>query len=476
MSIVTDTLNRLQIERSRLTSQPESASSLPEELSESAPPSPEEPSLFSPPEVNHLTPQASSSVLRNGIRLVAILAVLGGIGLGAYVWGLSLVPEVAQFSLPPESIVESTAVGNGVAEESQPSEESPQSAVSDQIVQEGEEQDHIPSDELGSQPAELASVVPAEAAIPKEDPKSLTTQSVTAPTLAESGQPAAELDAEPAELASVVPAEATTSKEDPDEELATQSVTAPTLAESEQPAIEATPLVTKKEKPKLEPLSTAKPVPSSSDSRQARLSSPSENGVAPTISQPLPSRRSAGTDGSLETDKGSKRAQSPVTVPPSATSSAAKLVRAQDLIKQQQYGQAVTSLQPLFVKPPDRWEPWFWLGTAQLGLGQLEEAEESFVEGLARDATVPQLCVQRALVSQQQGKFGEAVEALRQAELIAPQLPEVQLNLAYSLEVQGHIEPAVDHYHTFLALTEGNPAYYPARRKVLERVIRLEKT
>ena len=161
------------------------------------------------------------------------------------------------------------------------------------------------------------------------------------------------------------------------------------------------------------------------------------------------------------TDKGSKRAQSPVTVPPSATSSAAKLVRAQDLIKQQQYGQAVTSLQPLFVKPPDRWEPWFWLGTAQLGLGQLEEAKESFVEGLARDATVPQLWVQRALVSQQQGKFGEAVEALRQAELIAPQLPEVQLNLAYSLEVQGHIEPAVDHYHTFLALTEGNPAYYP---------------
>ncbi len=393
MSIVTDTLNRLQIERSRLTSQPESASSLPEELSESAPPSPEEPSLFSPPKENHLAPQASSSMLRKGIRLVAILAVLGGIGLGAYVWGLSLVPEVVPFSSPSEPIVEST--------------------------------------ELGFQPAELASVVPAEA---------------------------------------------TTSKEDLVEELATQSVTAPTLAESGQPAIEATPSVSKKEKPKLEPLSTAKPVPSSSDSRQARLSSPSENGVAPTISQPPPSRRSAGTDGSLETDKGSKRAQSPVTVPPSATSSAAKLVRAQYLIKKRQYGQAVTMLQPLFVKPPDRWEPWFWLGTAQLGLGQLEEAEESFVEGLARDATVPQLWVQRALVSQQQGKFGEALEALRQAELIAPQLPEVQLNLAYSLEVQGHIEPAVDHYHTFLALTEGNPAYYPARRKVLERVIRLEKT
>ncbi|MCH7615738.1 MAG: hypothetical protein IH978_08385 [Nitrospinae bacterium] len=115
------------------------------------------------------------------------------------------------------------------------------------------------------------------------------------------------------------------------------------------------------------------------------------------------------------------------------------------------------------------------LGSDEL-LDELEEAEESFVEGLARDATVPQLWVQRALVSQQQGKFGEALEGLRQAELIAPKLPEVQLNLAYSLEVQGHIKNAVEHYHSFLALTEGNPAYYPARRKVLERVIRLEKT
>jgi len=332
-------------------------------------------------------------VLSNGIRLVAILAVLGGIGLGAYVWGLSLVPEVVQFSSPSEPIVE--------------------------------------SNELGFQPAALASVVPAEA---------------------------------------------TTSKENLDEELATQSVTALTSAESGKFAIEATPLVSKKEKPKLEPLPTAKPVPSSSDSRQARLTSPSENGVAPATTQNNSSRQKGRADGGLGTDKGSSRARSPVIAPRSATALEAKVARVQYLIKQRQYGQAVTMLQPLFVKPPDRWEPWFWMGTAQLGLGQLEEAEESFVEGLARDATVPQLWVQRALVSQQQGKFGEALEVLRQAELIAPQLPEVQLNLAYSLEVQGHIEPAVDHYHTFLALTEGNPAYYPARRKVLERVIRLEKT
>ena len=133
-------------------------------------------------------------------------------------------------------------------------------------------------------------------------------------------------------------------------------------------------------------------------------------------------------------------------------------------------------LQPLFAEPPERWEPWFWLGTAQLGLGQLEQARGSLMEGLARDATVPQLWVQRALVSQQQGRFGEALDALRQAELLAPKLPEVHLNLAYALEVEGNRLVALKHYRAFLTLTEGKKAYHPTRRKVLDRISRLSKT
>jgi tetratricopeptide (TPR) repeat protein len=170
------------------------------------------------------------------------------------------------------------------------------------------------------------------------------------------------------------------------------------------------------------------------------------------------------------------RTQSPITVPRTVTALEAQLARVQYLIKKRRYGQAVTVLQPLFVTPPERWEPWFWLGTAKLGLGEWKEAETSFVEGLARDATVPQLWVQRALVGQQQGKFGEALESLRQAELIAPKLPKVQLNLAYSLEVQGYIKNAVEHYYTFLALTEGKNSYLATRKKVLERIIQLENT
>ena len=158
-----------------------------------------------------------------------------------------------------------------------------------------------------------------------------------------------------------------------------------------------------------------------------------------------------------------------------ATPFQVKLARAHYFIQKRRYARAVTILQPLFAEPPERWEPWFWLGTAQLGLGQWEKARASLVEGLARDATVPQLWVQRALVSQQQDQFGEALDALRQAELLAPKLPEVHLNLAYALETAGNRLVAVKHYRTFLTLTEGNKAYHATRRKVLDRISRLSK-
>ena len=158
-----------------------------------------------------------------------------------------------------------------------------------------------------------------------------------------------------------------------------------------------------------------------------------------------------------------------------ATPLQVELVRAQHFIQKRRYARAVAVLQPLFMEPPERWEPWFWLGTAQLGLGQWEKARTSLVEGLARDATVPQLWVQRALVSQQQGRFGEALDALRQAELLAPKLPEVHLNLAYALEVEGNKLVALKHYRTYLTLTEGKKSYHPTRRKVLDRISRLSK-
>ena len=153
-----------------------------------------------------------------------------------------------------------------------------------------------------------------------------------------------------------------------------------------------------------------------------------------------------------------------------------RLAKAKASIQKQQYHKAVELLKPLFASPPKEWEPWFWMGTAQLGLGNLKAAEMQFTEGLIRDGTVAHLWVQRAIVEQQQGKYVQATETLRQAELLAPELPEVQLNLGFSLEKQGFTKLALEHYHAFLSLTEGVSIYSSARKKVFNRALSLEKT
>lgn len=199
---------------------------------------------------------------------------------------------------------------------------------------------------------------------------------------------------------------------------------------------------------------------------RVRKSPPSSRNQS--TAKPSPTRNTRSASPAQRRNSGSPRLRN-------ATPFQVTLARAQHFITQRQYAQAINVLDPLFIKPPERWEPWFWLGTAQLGLGQLEKAQASLVDGLARDATVPQLWVQRALVSQQQGRFGEALDALRQAELLAPELPEVQLNLAYTLDMTGDRLVAGKHYRMFLTLTEGEKAYHATRKKVLDRISRLSK-
>lgn len=217
------------------------------------------------------------------------------------------------------------------------------------------------------------------------------------------------------------------------------------------------------------PASVPDPPQASPDAGHAHVRKPVLSSGIQFAPKPSPMRHSHSVSSGQRKNRGSPRLRN-------ATPFEIKLARAQSFIKQRQYAQAINMLDPLFVKPPERWEPWFWLGTAQLGLGQLEKAQASLVDGLARDATVPQLWVQRALVSQQQGRFGEALDALRQAELLSPELPEVQLNLAYTLEVTGDRLMAGKHYWMFLTLTEGKRTYQPTRKKVLDRISRLGKT
>lgn len=144
-----------------------------------------------------------------------------------------------------------------------------------------------------------------------------------------------------------------------------------------------------------------------------------------------------------------------------------------DLLNDSLYSDAVDNLQPLFDTPPIVWEPYLLMGTAYLGLGDLEVADSYFKRGLAIDAKRPRLWLQRAVVAQQRDDHGTALEILHKVETLAPRMPEIKLNIGYSNDVLGKKDDAAKAYQSFLALTESRRDYFTLRRQVFQRLLKL---
>ncbi len=155
-----------------------------------------------------------------------------------------------------------------------------------------------------------------------------------------------------------------------------------------------------------------------------------------------------------------------VSPPKKKDTPAQQLQQARQLIQEGQYEEASTLLTPLFHNPPVDWQPWFWMGTALLGKGEMEQADQFFLSGLARNDKVPQLWIQRALVAQQRENYQLAIHELRQAELLDGNLPHIPLNMGYAYEQLGNVRLANQYYGKFLKLSEGNPEFFPIRKKI----------
>ncbi len=159
----------------------------------------------------------------------------------------------------------------------------------------------------------------------------------------------------------------------------------------------------------------------------------------------------------------------PATIPEQPTQ-ANRLRHAQGLIRSGEYEDAVALLSPLFHEPPVQWQPWFWMGTALLGKGDAEQADQFFLSGLARNDKVPQLWIQRALVAQQRGDYQLAIYELRQAETLEADLPHIHLNMGYAYDQLGNARLALQYYEKFLKFSEDQPAFFATRKKLFARL------
>lgn len=154
-------------------------------------------------------------------------------------------------------------------------------------------------------------------------------------------------------------------------------------------------------------------------------------------------------------------------LPPSPAN---QLRLAQQLIQEGKYDNGMALLSPLFDDPPVKWQPWFWMGTALLGKGETEQADQFLLSGLARNDKIPQLWIQRALVAQQRGDYQLAIHQLRQAESLDAKLSHIHLNMGYAYEQLGNDRLANQYYGNFLKLSEGKPAFFSTRKKLFARL------
>lgn len=121
---------------------------------------------------------------------------------------------------------------------------------------------------------------------------------------------------------------------------------------------------------------------------------------------------------------------------------------------------------------PERWEPWYWLGTALLASGRLGEAEAALDRGIATNGQSPQVWIQRAVAAQERRDHGAAISYLQEAEKLSSRLPEIHLNLGYSHDALGQTSEADRRFARFLSLTDGVVAYAVQRKHVQLRLSR----
>ena len=152
-----------------------------------------------------------------------------------------------------------------------------------------------------------------------------------------------------------------------------------------------------------------------------------------------------------------------------------EIKRAKHMINVGSYEKAVNILNPIIENYVATWKVYLLIGTAYLGLNELDKAEKYLDKGLAVTGKQPQLWLQRAVVEQQRGDHGTALQLLKEAQKLAPAMPEVQLNIGYSNDTMGdRLLEAKTAYKLFLDLTEGNSAYFTVRKKVMERLVSLK--
>ncbi len=154
-----------------------------------------------------------------------------------------------------------------------------------------------------------------------------------------------------------------------------------------------------------------------------------------------------------------------------STSAAARAVLGEVLVARGQHREAVELLESALELEPDANRLNYPLGLAYRGLGDEDEARrrlaasgpigvapaDPLIDGLAKLVTGERVHLLRGRAAFGAGRYGEAIEAFRQAVEADPSSISARVNLGSALGQAGDIEGAVQEYRRVLVLAPANP-------------------
>ncbi len=138
------------------------------------------------------------------------------------------------------------------------------------------------------------------------------------------------------------------------------------------------------------------------------------------------------------------------------------IAEATSALHESDYASAISRLETM--EAGTRWEVPFWLGTAYLLDGQLENAELMLDDALAMQSEVAEIWVQRAVVAQQRQQPQVALQLLAVAAQVDEHYALTYLNVGIAYESLGDSQNARGAYGRFLKLSAAGDATSRVRR------------
>lgn len=152
----------------------------------------------------------------------------------------------------------------------------------------------------------------------------------------------------------------------------------------------------------------------------------------------------------------------------------ATIAEATSALHEADYASAISRLENL--EASERWEVPFWLGTAYLLDGQLENAELMLDDALSMQSEVAEVWVQRAVVAQERRQPQVALQFLEVAAQVDDGYALTYLNVGIAYESLGDRQNARGAYGRFLKLSAIGSATSRVRRLRRDVLTRIAET